>query len=143
MSDPKTTSGALSVLIEEIIKVLPYVKPIPNFISEIFYFIPEMLKIRDSIKLLYFKNITAIVVLILCIVTMNDRAHDQIFSGKNNVLDGSGNQVQLETDRVNNKTPEGILFILFILLIIILIIAIFFLMITIIESLFIDFLIKI
>ena len=118
MSDPKTTSGALSVLIEEIIKVLPYVKPIPNFISEIFYFIPEMLKIRDSIKLLYFKNITAIVVLILCIVTMNDRAHDQIFSGKNNVLDGSGNQVQLETDRVNNKTPEGILFILFILLII-------------------------
>ena len=118
MSDPKTTSGALSVLIEEIITVLPYVKPIPNFISEIFYFIPEMLKIRESIKLLYFKNITATVILILCIVTMNDRAHDQIFSGKNNVVDGSGNEVQLETDRVNNKTPEGILFILFILLII-------------------------
>lgn len=108
MSDssyPKTTTGKLNVLIEDIINVLPYMKPIPRFIQEVFYFIPEMLKIKESINLLYFKNITAIVVLILCIVTMDDRANGQIFSGRNTVS-------------VNDKTPEGILFILFILLII-------------------------
>lgn len=95
--EPTTSSGVLNDIIEEIIKILTFAKPVPEFMKKVFDFVPNLLQIDESsLARLYFKNITAIVVLILCIVTMNDRAHDNM---------------------LNNETPEAILFALFLLLI--------------------------